>query len=731
MKKQSSVLKKYSVLITTIVIFLVFTSAMLGYNYYMSVRIAKESAVVNLISRQSILVQKMAKEVMNLDVSINRANTRGDLVYLNEEQQQITEALSASKTLFDETFIALKEGGQATDLDGTPILLDALDDRQSQKILSRMSDVWQPYLSLVDSFLGGIEDSRVNRKSLKFAVDYAAIFNNSLFNETNELINILEARIRKSAQIVQYIQIAGVIFAFLLFLFIALRSLRQLFRSDKEVAEARQETDDIMATVSEGLFLLDKDLKIGSQYSLNLSSILGQENIANRSFENMLNTIVAKQDLDVAKDFIGLLFDRRKKTNLINDLNPLDMIETQIQDEQGHFSTHYLNFNFSRVYEGKEIKKVLVGVSDITQQTELKKRLEFERTQNEQQIEMLSSILHADMGMLNSFIRHSNEYSQKINNILKRPEQSQVDLRGKAKEIFVEVHSLKGEASALSLDGFVNTMNNCEETLQNINKKVKITGNDFLPLAVFLEELIAMTGRMESIIERLGGFAEQQLKKQSLTPGASLAAKNAGLPENVLETAAVDNPSAASSDHALENYYSHFVSEIANRNDKQVQLTTVGLDKLAKHKTGQFDIIKDITIQMLRNAVVHGIETPQVRNATGKSPAGGLQIMYTESLMAELIIQDDGQGLQYDKLRQKAVDLGLVTAEQSQKLQPKQLAAAMFSTGLSTAEKSNDDAGRGVGLDIVKARVKSLGGKIHIHSSQGKGTKFHIKIPME
>lgn len=732
MKKQSSVLKKYSVLIITIVMFLLFTSAILGYNYYMSVRTAKESAVVNLISRQSVLVQKMAKEVMNLDVSINRANAQGNTVFLNTEQRQIIEELKASKKLFDETFTALKNGGKATDLDGTSINLDALSDKESQKVLSRMSDVWQPYLNLVNSFLNGIEDSRVNRKSLKFAVDYAAIFNNSLFSETNELINILEGRIRRSAQIVQYIQIGGVIFAFLLFLFIALRSLRQLFRSDKEVAEARQETDDIMATVSEGLFLLDKDLKIGGQYSLNLVSILGQKKIANRSLESLLNTIVAKKDLDVAKNFIELLFDRRKKANLINDLNPLDKVETQIKDDQGPFSTRYLNFNFSRVYDGKEIKKVLVGVSDITEQTKLKKRLEFERTQNEQQMEMLTSILHADMGMLDSFIRHSNECTQKINSILKRPEQSQIDLRSKANEIFVEVHSLKGEASALSLAGFVSIMNTAEETLQKINKKVKITGNDFLPLAVSLDELIVMTGRMEGIIERLGGFA----KRQPVTPlvGTDTAiAENTAISGNsseesqVEEIEAKEGPLTESSEQVLEDYYSRFASEIAERNDKEVKLVTKGLDKLTQNYTKQFDTLKEIIIQLVRNAIVHGIETPQVRKASGKPTNGKLQIVYTE---AELSIQDDGQGLQYDKLRQKAVELGLATIEQSQDLQPKQLAAVMFATGVSTAKESNDDAGRGVGLDIVKARVSSLNGKISVHSSQGKGTKFSIKIPI-
>lgn len=727
MKKQSSVLKKYSVLIITIVVFLLFTSAILGYNYYMSVRMAEQSRIINLVSRESILVQKMAKEVMNLDVSINRANAQGDSVFLNAEQRLITEQLAASKELFNNTVRALKDGGRTTDLDGTNIDIDALADKESQKVLSRMSDIWRPYLNLVNSFLGGIEDSRINRKSLKFAVDYAAIFNNSLFNETNELISILESRMRKNAQLVQYVQIAGVAFAFLLFLFIALRSLRQLFHSDRQLSEARQETDDIMATVSDGLFLLDKDLNIGGQYSLNLTSILGQKRIANRSLSDLLENVVAQRDLDVAKSFIGLLFDQRKKANLINDLNPLDKVETQISDDRGYFDTRYLTFNFSRVYDGKEIKKVLVGVSDITKQTELENRLEFERSQNEQQMDMLTSILHSDIGMLDSFIRHANGCNVKINDILKRPEQSQASLKSKANAIFVEVHGLKGEASALKLDGFVSVTETFEEKLQHLKKQAKITGEDFLPLAVSLDELISVTNRMEGIIERLGSFAKQHSLDAITTSGVDNERKDHVATNKT--TGEHEQQDAKLTEQALTHYYSNFAQEIAERNGKEVSLAMRGLDKLVKNDSERVDVLKEVTVQMLRNAVVHGIETPEIRQANGKTTVGKLQIGYIENAsLAELSIMDDGQGINYGKLRQKAVEMGLVSADKSQALQPKQLAAVMFSSGISTAEESNQDAGRGVGLDVIKERVKSLNGKISVHSAPGKGTKFIIKI---
>lgn len=728
--KKTSIFGKYGVLITTIILFLVLTSLILGFNYFMSVRIAKESTVVNLISRQSILVQKMAKEVMNLDVLVNRGKNLGGVVFLGAEEQQITEELRSSKALFDDTLNSLINGGNVQDIDGETISIEALNDKDSSKILSRMTDVWQPYLNLVNSFLSDIKDSQVNKSSLKFAVDYASIFNTGLFGETNELIKLLERRIRDKAQIVQYIQIAGVVLAFLLFLLVALRALRQLIRSDAELSEARRETDDIMRTVSDGLFLVDKDLTIGNQYSSRLTEIIGQSNISGRSLIDLLGSMVSQKDLDTSKSFLGLLFNRKKKARLITDLNPLDQVEIQFNDEDGHFKNRYLNFNFSRVYDDKEVKKVLIGVSDITDKILLEQQLEREQAQNDQQMEMLTQLLHTDMGMLDSFLNHSYRCTERINRTLMQPDQSRVALQKKAKEIYIEVHSLKGEASALGLDGFVAISHDFEEKIRKISNQANISGNDFLPLAVSLEELIGLRTRVEGLISRLGGFAAGNKVK----PISASIAHSSGSDANnkVHEKSGInDFVNEQESHNKLHQYFDKFANEIASRNGKQVSFDSDGLEWFDSNSESA-EILRDISIQLIRNSVVHGIESPEDRGQLGKPQNGQVFISCkrnNEQLV--LLVEDDGQGLDYEKIRKKAVNMGLVNAEKAESLTAKQLVELLFVSGFTTADESNEDAGRGIGLDIIRERVRSLGGRIQIQFKPQAKTRFTITIPVK
>jgi|KBSSwiStaDraftv2_1062776.scaffolds.fasta_scaffold02514_6 two-component system chemotaxis sensor kinase CheA len=173
--------------------------------------------------------------------------------------------------------------------------------------------------------------------------------------------------------------------------------------------------------------------------------------------------------------------------------------------------------------------------------------------------------------------------------------------------------------------------------------------------------------------------------------------------------------------------FPRMVRDLAQRLGKQIELKMTGeqteLDKTVLEKIG------DPLVHLVRNSVDHGIESPQARIAAGKSPVGTVHLDACHrggSIAVE--IRDDGGGLDKSRILAKARSRGLVGANDV--LTDDQIHELIFLPGFSTAEKTTDVSGRGVGMDVVRRNVKELGGKIEIASELGKGSRFIITLPL-
>lgn len=717
---------RYRGIIFSIVVFLLLIIAILGLNLYSSFQINTNAAAIDKAGQMRDQTQSITRDLFDMRLSYGEDPKSPHISSTLKRMGTDAEQISSD-------FSAFERGGMVTDSDGRVNEIEALTLGNDIQLLNTAKQQWDAYRPLIDDYLATATDIRMDSTPLDLAINGAQGSSIIMYNALDSLTNNIKERAYRQAEQLRLIQIIGIVLVILYFIIFVFYFLRKLRGSDRLANEARRETEDIMQTVKEGLFLVDKDLVIGSQYSAQLSEIIGQANVAGRPLADLLASIVSQKDLETARSFIGLLFDRRKKASLIGDLNPLDQVEIQVSDRKGHFHTRYLNFNFSRVYDEKEIKKVLVGVSDITAQIELEKRLEREQANNNEQMEMLTSLLHTDMGMLDSFLKHSYRCTDKVNSILMRPDQTRVALQKKSKDIYVEVHSLKGEASALGLDSFVTITHEFEEKIKEINAKPQLSGNDFLPLAVSLEEIIDLRSRVEMLIERLGGFASAKMISDNQQDSAFSAPLNAPVFDESQAPSAPEPQVAPqpAKKATLATHFTKFAGDIARRNGKQVALQTNGLTPL-EGKTEYAATLRDVTIQLLRNAIVHGVESPDVRQQTGKSAEGHISIHCTqEHGQLLLAVEDDGSGLDYEKIRRKAVQRGLVSADKAGELTSKQLVAILFSSGFSTADVENEDAGRGVGLDIIRERVKSLHGRIQVQSKPKHHTKFVVIVPAQ
>jgi two-component system, chemotaxis family, sensor kinase CheA len=143
------------------------------------------------------------------------------------------------------------------------------------------------------------------------------------------------------------------------------------------------------------------------------------------------------------------------------------------------------------------------------------------------------------------------------------------------------------------------------------------------------------------------------------------------------------------------------------------------------------ELIKDPLMHMVRNSADHGIEAPAVRVAAGKPETGRIGLnAYHEGGQIVIEISDDGRGLNIERLREKAVQSGLVSAAEAELMTDTHVQKFIFHPGLSTADSITSISGRGVGMDVVKSNIEKIGGTIEVSSVIGRGTRFAIKIPL-
>lgn len=178
----------------------------------------------------------------------------------------------------------------------------------------------------------------------------------------------------------------------------------------------------------------------------------------------------------------------------------------------------------------------------------------------------------------------------------------------------------------------------------------------------------------------------------------------------------------------LLNKFPRVVRDVAASETKQVELTLAGQEVQIDRNVLQ--LITDALLHIVRNAVSHGLEGPEDRKAAGKSATGQLRISaLTERDDVLLQVQDDGRGIDTDAVRKKAIRKGVVTAEAAALLDEQGVWALLFEPGFSMAEQITDISGRGVGLDVVKLAIDSLGGHLRVASKLGKGTTFTLVLP--
>jgi len=181
----------------------------------------------------------------------------------------------------------------------------------------------------------------------------------------------------------------------------------------------------------------------------------------------------------------------------------------------------------------------------------------------------------------------------------------------------------------------------------------------------------------------------------------------------------------------VERVFSKFprmVRDLARKLGKKVDFAMEGLETELDRTV--LDEISDPLVHLVRNAVDHGIETPEERVAAGKDEVGRIKLAaWREKNNIIIELEDDGRGLDVEKIKQKAIEKGIVSPAEADSMSEDEIKMLIFSPGFSTKDEATEVSGRGVGMDVVKTTVERLGGSVRISSEKGKGTRIRIHLP--
>jgi len=443
-----------------------------------------------------------------------------------------------------------------------------------------------------------------------------------------------------------------------------------------------------------GLFFMDRGCIIQDQYSRYLEELFSQSNLHGKNFADFLASSVTPNELTAIKDYFNMLVEGSLDQDMLDDINPL--MELHYSGGGDSSDKKVFQFGFAAIERNQGEVFVLVSVYDITAKTELERQLLEEEARRNEEMKTIFELLQADPRVFRAFLEDAEYEFERIEKILK---DDTISAHEALVNVYQSMHAIKSNAVTIGQDTFGGKVHNVESKIKKLREQEEVPFTEMLNLTMEISRLIEEKEKFKTTINRIN-----LLKQNSNVEG-----------QNKVQ-------------YVLIESLAKTVSKVASDMGKKIKFKQGKIDNDVI-ENGPRRIIKEVLVQLIRNSAVHGIETPQERAAAGKDKTGTIKLsIKKEDGKIHVKLGDDGRGLDYGKIAQKALRLKLVKPHDAKNKSA--LLNAIFSPGFSTAETEGLHAGRGIGLNLVKDRVREGKGSIKVQSERGKGTVFHVYFPL-
>lgn len=467
---------------------------------------------------------------------------------------------------------------------------------------------------------------------------------------------------------------------------------RWVARLTRTLEAERDEMATMKDNLKTGLFLMDKDFVIQPHYSRSMETVLSETNLSGKNFLDVLSNSVQGKEKETLRDYFTMVYNKSYDAQMLEDINPLYQFNYV---SVTHAEEKFLRCSFVPIDRDDGNVYILGTVDDLTREVELRRQLDEEENRRQDQMRAMFEVIHVEPRVLNDFIIDTEYEFDRINELLKDKSNAAAHVTN---ELYQGVHAIKSNAIILGLESFAAKVHKLEDEIKVLREHADVSFQEILHITVELDKIMKLKDGFKDIIGKImafnmseGRLREEQVLIQTL--------------QRVVDRAGTDM-------------------------GKKAKLTIKKLDPTAI-VAGPRRVMKEVLMQLVRNAMYHGIEKPDMRIAQGKGEAGVITLSI-QVVSDKIVIQlsDDGNGLDFEKIHRKALEKALIPS--STALDDKNaLMQALFCAGFSTAESADMHAGRGIGLNLVRDRVKECHGSIKLQSDTGKGTTFRIYLPLE
>jgi chemotaxis protein histidine kinase CheA len=422
-------------------------------------------------------------------------------------------------------------------------------------------------------------------------------------------------------------------------------------------------------------------------------------------------------------EYLELCFvNRTASPGMLNDANPVKEFEyVRVVDGAVIHSMIRTGISIIRNKE-KEIEKIMFIFDDITAEYELKKELQERDREYGKRYSIMVSLFSNDKSVVRNFIQGLEEDTRSLSARIKEIKQNEKN-SALIMDLLGIVHSIKGEAFALGFKELAETAGEFESFFKRIKDEVIGLENN-LEIISFFERLNNEKKEFDKTISVLQEFiSDDENEVQSVQKDSSALDLSVSKEKHLKH----ENISFNLLRKELELITGRAAEELSKECRFELDTDLAGIDGK------RYKVLKEIFLHMVRNSLAHGIESPEERLAAGKSRSGSISLdIRKEEGRITFNYSDDGRGFDIGKIRNKALEEGLINGEASAGMTEKDVLRLVFSDGFSTSDTGDMVSGTGVGMSVIRKNVfRGLQGKLSLTNRPGEGVRVRITVPDE
>jgi signal transduction histidine kinase/HAMP domain-containing protein len=510
------------------------------------------------------------------------------------------------------------------------------------------------------------------------------------------------------------------------------------------IDEKMQQVNDILNNIDQGLFTINLDGSVNKEYSARANEILKVDDIASHNIAQLLH-LDSKQN-EAFCTWLKLVkakykVHRWQKLLRLAPVQELEFMHGENSDQQ------YVSISYQKIYsKSGELSKIMVLAMDVTDKRVKDIQMAAERQRHENEVKTILGIANTPPEEIAEFNEDTidrlnqlhREVKTHLEGVIKQREEypdgpeytidkEQIDI------MYRHIHTIKGNAGSYGFELLSLYAHKAEDMLEELQQPVKMRRKN--SLTAIAEYLNKMDESMREIHQKIGLVFGRDDEITVRVPENRIhkiqemctALRNSTNTEPLIPLYDECMMLTWKPLKTLTRKYLMSIQKAARSQNKNVHFDID--DEMKLYPAEEFADIDEILIHLIRNAVDHGIEEPEIRVELNKG-VGRIRFEYRKTKEKRVVLlSDDGRGIDTDKLVEKSIQKGIITSKMVPLLSDEEKINLIFHPGISTSDKITDISGRGIGMNVVFEKMKLLGGNTEIKSRLGKGTTFILTIP--